>query len=115
MQFRVDDGVWVRLIDIGQALSARTYNDGEIVLDVEDAFMPENAGRWRVTPSGAERTADAADLRLDVTGLGSVYLGGFTFDSLVRGSRAQELTVGAAVRADALFRTSVEPWCAEIF
>jgi predicted acetyltransferase len=115
LQFKINDGVWVRLIDIGQALSARTYNDGEIVLDVEDAFMAENAGRWRVTPAGAERTDDAADLRLDVTGLGSVYLGGFTFDSLVRGSRAQELTDGAAVRADALFRTSVEPWCAEIF
>jgi len=115
LQFKVNDGVWVRLIDIGQALSARTYNDGEIVLDVEDAFMPESAGRWRVTPSGAERTDAAADLRLDVTGLGSVYLGGFTFDSLVRASRAQELTEGAAVRADALFRTNVEPWCAEIF
>jgi len=115
LQFKINDGVWVRLIDIGQALSARTYNDGEIVLDVEDTFMPENAGRWRVTPSGAERTDDAADLRLDVTGLGSVYLGGFTFDSLVRGSRAQELTPVAVVRADALFRTSVEPWCAEIF
>jgi predicted acetyltransferase len=105
----------VRLIDIGQALSARTYNDGEIVLDVEDAFMPENAGRWRVTPSGTERTDEAADLRLDVTGLGSVYLGGFTFDALVRGSRAQELTEGATGRADALFRTNVEPWCPEIF
>jgi predicted acetyltransferase len=115
LQFKINDGVWVRLIDIGQALSARTYNDGEIVLDVEDAFMPENAGRWRVTSSGAERTDDAADLQLDVTGLGSVYLGGFTFDSLVRGSRAHELTEGAAMRADALFRTNIEPWCAEIF
>ena len=115
LQFTVNDGVWVRLIDIGAALSARTYNDGEIVLDVEDAFLPENAGRWRVTPSGTERTDDAADLRLDVTGLGSVYLGGFTFDALVRGSRAEELTEGAAVRADALFRTDVEPWCPEIF
>jgi predicted acetyltransferase len=115
MQFKINDGVWVRLIDVGQALSARTYNDGEIVLDVADAFMPENAGRWRVTSSGAQRTDDAADLRLDITGLGSVYLGGFTFASLVRGSRAQELTDGAAVRADALFRTNAEPWCPEIF
>jgi predicted acetyltransferase len=115
LHFQVNDGVWVRLIDIGQALSARTYNDGEIVLDVDDTFLPENTGRWRVTPSGAERTDDAADLRLDVTGLGSVYLGGFTFDALVRGSRAQELTEGAAIRADALFRTSIEPWCPEIF
>jgi predicted acetyltransferase len=85
------------------------------VLDVDDTFLPENTGRWRVTPSSAERTEDAADLRLDVTGLGSVYLGGFTFDALVRGSRAQELTEGAAVRADALFGTSIEPWCPEIF
>jgi predicted acetyltransferase len=115
MKFRVDDGVWVRLIDIGKALSARTYNDGEIVLEVEDSLLPENAGRWRVTSSGAERTADAADLQLDVTGVGSVYLGGFTFGELVRSTRAQELTEGAADRADALFRTNVEPWCPEIF
>jgi predicted acetyltransferase len=115
LQFTINDGVWVRLIDVGQALSARTYNDGEIVLEVEDAFMPENAGRWRVTQPGAERTDDAADLRLDITGLGSVYLGGFTFGSLVRGSRAHELTQDAAARADALFRTNVEPWCPEIF
>jgi predicted acetyltransferase len=115
MQFKINDGVWVRLIDVGQALSARTYNDGEIVLDVADAFMPENAGRWRVTSSGAQRTDDAADLQLDITGLGSVYLGGFTFTSLLRGSRAQELTAGAALRADALFRTNAEPWCPEIF
>jgi predicted acetyltransferase len=115
MQFKVNDGVWVRLIDVGQALSARTYNDGEIVLDVADALLPENTGRWRVASSGTERTDDAADLRLDITGLGSVYLGGFTFGELVRGSRAHELTAGAADRADALFRTNIEPWCPEIF
>jgi predicted acetyltransferase len=115
MQFKINDGVWVRLIDVGRALSARSYNEGEIVLDVADALLPENAGRWRVTPSGAERTNDEADLRLDITGLGSVYLGGFTFGTLVRGSRAHELTEHAAARADALFRTNIEPWCPEIF
>ena len=115
MEFVISDGVWVRLIDVGAALSARTYNDGEIVLEVEDAFLPENAGRWRVDADGASRTDVAADLRLDVTAVGSVYLGGFTFSDLVRGSRARELTEGAAKRADALFRTDVQPWCAEIF
>jgi predicted acetyltransferase len=115
MQFKINDGVWVRLIDVGGALSARTYSSGEIVLDVTDTMLPENAGRWRVTSSGAERTEDAADLRLDVTGIGTVYLGGFTFSELVRGSRAEELTEGAAERADALFRTSAAPWCPEIF
>jgi len=115
LRFTINDGVWVRLIDVGQALSARTYSGGVIVLEVDDALLPENAGRWRVTPSGAERTEDAADLHLDITGLGSVYLGGFTFGELVRGSRARELTAGAADRADALFRTNIQPWCPEIF
>jgi predicted acetyltransferase len=115
MQFAINDGVWVRLIDVGGALSARAYNDGEIVLEVEDAFLPENAGRWRVRPSGAERTEADADLRLDVTALGSVYLGGFSFADLVLGSRAAELTDGAAARADGLFATGLDPWNAEIF
>ena len=116
MQFAVNDGVWVRLIDVGGALSARSYaGDGEIVLEVTDTLLPENAGHWRVTASGAERTDGAADLRLDVTGLGTVYLGGFGFGDLVRASRATELTAGAAERADALFASAVQPWCAEIF
>lgn len=116
MLFRLNDGIWVRLLDIEQALSARKYTGrGEIVLEVADAFLPDNAGRYRVTPDGVERTAAAPDLRLDVTGLGSVYLGGFGFGDLVRGLRAEELTDGAAGRADALFATDVEPWCAEIF
>jgi predicted acetyltransferase len=116
MQFKVNDGVWVRLIDIEAALGARSYTgDGAIVLEVEDAFLPENAGRYRVGADGAARTEVAPDLRLDVTGLGSVYLGGFGFGDLVRASRAEELTKGAVDRADALFRTGLAPWCAEIF
>jgi predicted acetyltransferase len=116
MQFTINDGVWVRLIDVGAALSARSYlGEGEVVLEVTDEFLPENTGRWRVTPAGADRTEDAADLRLDVTGVGSVYLGGFGFGDLVRASRAEELSPGAAERGDALFRTGVAPWCPEIF
>ena len=46
MQFQVNDGVWVRILDVEAALSARTFSgDGAVVLDVRDAFMPENAGR----------------------------------------------------------------------
>ena len=116
MQFVVNDGLWVRLVDVGAALAARGYlGEGELVLEVTDELLPENAGRWRVTPATAERTDDAADLRLDVTGVGSVYLGGFGFADLVRASRAEELTPGAAERGDALFRTGLAPWCPEIF
>lgn len=115
MRFQVDDGVWVRLIDIPQAMAARSFNDGEVVVDVTDPFMPDNTGCWRIAPGGAERTDADAEIALDINGLGSVYLGGFTFTELVAASRAQELVPGAVERADALFATSVAPWCAEIF
>jgi len=112
----INDGVWVRLLDIEQALSARTYNgDGEVVLDVTDRFIPELAGRYRVTAGGTGQTEADPDISLDITGLGSVYLGEFTFADLVRSSRAQELTKGAVTRADALFATDTKPWCVEIF
>ncbi len=36
MQFAINDGVWVRPVDVGAALSARSYSgDGEIVLEVD--------------------------------------------------------------------------------
>jgi predicted acetyltransferase len=116
LRFAIDDGVWVRLLDVAGALSARTYEDApDVVLEVRDAFLPENEGRYRVGVGGAERTDAQADLALDVNALGSVYLGGFSFADLARALRVEELTDGAVARADALFRTSVAPWCAEIF
>jgi predicted acetyltransferase len=116
MDFQVGDGVWVRLLDLPAAFAARSFaGDGEVVVELTDGFRPENAGRWRLGGGGAERTDARAELALDVTGLGSVYLGGFTFADLVRASRARELVDGAVERADALFRVSAQPWCAEIF
>jgi predicted acetyltransferase len=116
MQLQVGEGVWVRLVDVGAALAARTYaGPGELVLELTDAFLPENAGRWRVSAGGAERTDAAADVALDVSALASVYLGGCSFAQLERGLRAQELRDGAIERADALFQTGLAPWCAEIF
>jgi predicted acetyltransferase len=116
MQFELNDGVWVRLTDVEAALAARTYAaDSEVVIELADPFLSENAGRWRLGAHGAERTNASADLGLDVTALGSVYLGGFSFADLARASRVDELVPGAIERADALFHTTVEPWCAEIF
>jgi predicted acetyltransferase len=116
MNFTLGDGVWVRLVDVGAALSARGYaGEGEIVLELEDGFLPDNAGRWRVTAAGAERTTADAELVLGVDALGSTYLGGFTFGELVAAGRAHEMVAGAAARADSLFRTPIAPWCPEIF
>ena len=115
-RYRMGDGLWVRLVDVGAALSGRGYAaDGRIVFDVRDEFCPWNEGRWRLEDGEATRTDDEPDLRLDVTGLGSVFLGGFTFAELRRASRVEEGREGAVARADAIFRTDVAPWCPEIF
>ena len=116
MRMRVGDGLWVRLIDVGAALSARSYSAaGPIVFQVVDDFCSWNHGRWKLEDGEAKKTRAEADLACDVTALASVYLGGFTFAQLVRGGRLEELKPGAAARADAMFRTDVQPWCPEIF
>jgi predicted acetyltransferase len=112
----LSDGLWVRLVDVGAALSGRAYaGDGSLVFDVRDAFCPWNEGRWRLEGGEAARTNDEPDIGLDVSDLGSVYLGGFTFRALQRAGRLDELTEGAVYRADATFRTEGLPWCPEIF
>jgi predicted acetyltransferase len=112
----LSDGLWVRLVDVGAALSGRSYaGEGSVVLDVRDEFCDWNAGRWHVEGGEAARTDADADLALDAADLGSVYLGGFTFRELWRAGRVEELREGGLARADQLFHTDVAPWCPEIF
>ena len=116
LRYRVGDGLWVRLVDVGAALSQRSYaEDGAVVFEVEDKFLPDNGGRWKLEGGAAQQTKDEADIALDVRDLGSVYLGGMTFAQLQRGLRIRELKPGAVARADAIFRTDRAPWCPEIF
>ena len=115
-KYRMGDGLWVRLVDVGAALSARSYRDGQpVVLEVRDAFCDWNEGRWKVGDGSAQLTKNEPDLRLDADALGSAYLGGITFAQLRDALRVEELTDGAVARADDLFRTDLHPWCPEIF
>ncbi|MGH3006553.1 MAG: sterol carrier protein domain-containing protein [Gaiellaceae bacterium] len=116
MRFRVLDGLWLRLVDVGAALSSRSYaTEDTLVFEIRDTFCPWNDGRWKLQAGGAERTTAPAELALDVGDLASVYLGGFTFADLFRAGLVEELVAGALVRADAVFRTDGAPWCPEIF
>jgi len=116
LRLSVRDGLWVRLVDVGAALSGRSYSgDGAVVFEVRDEFCPWNGGRWRLEGGQAQRSEDEPDLALDVTALGSAYLGGYGFAQLARAGRVEELREGAIARADALFRADRLPWCPEIF
>ncbi|MCH5676528.1 GNAT family N-acetyltransferase [Streptomyces gilvus] len=111
----VRDSLHVRLVDVGAALEARTYQTPvDVVLAVEDAFCPWNSGRWRLTgdPKGAScaRTEDAPDLALSVRELGSVYLGGVSLEALAAAGRVRELRQGALAEASLAFGSTVAPW-----
>ncbi|MFF5359501.1 GNAT family N-acetyltransferase [Streptomyces scabiei] len=113
---RFTDDLYVRLVDVGAALRLRTYQAPlDVVFEVEDSFCPWNEGRWRLTgdPKGAtcERTADAADLSLDVRELGAAYLGGVSLSALAGAGLVRELRQGALAEASVGFLASgPAPW-----
>jgi predicted acetyltransferase len=116
----VHDHLWVRIVDPAVALSARRYGtDDALVLEIADAFRPDNDGRWLVDggPEGATaaRTDRAPDLSLSAPELGSIFLGGVSPSTLARAGRVRGLTSGALARADAFFSTQPAPWCATHF
>ena len=115
-QYRMGDGLWVRIVDLAAALSGRTYGvGGPLVLEVRDAVCEWNDGRWKLEDGVCERTEAEPDLALDVSALGSAYLGAVPFKQLRNALRVEELRPGAIERADALFAWRPLPWCPEIF
>ncbi|MFJ7247449.1 GNAT family N-acetyltransferase [Kitasatospora sp. NPDC098652] len=111
--------LWVRLLDVPRALTARGWSaDGELVLDVDDPFLGERA-RHLLTVRGGEATCVPTDrepdLSLDVRDLGAVYLGGTPVSTLVRAGHVRAHRPEAAALADALFRTERPPHCLSWF
>jgi predicted acetyltransferase len=117
---RQSDSLWLRLLDVPGALSARRYDvPGTLVLGIEsDPMYPENAGSWLLAggPDGADctQTTTAPDLVLDLSALGSLYLGG---------ASAALLAAAGRIRGDRrhvellsrMFRTDPEPFNTYVF
>jgi predicted acetyltransferase len=116
-RYRMGDALWMRLVDLPAALSGRAYGgDGApLVLEVRDAVCEWNDGRWKLEGAECERTKAKPDLALDVSALGSAFLGAVSFTQLREALRVEELREGAVARADALFAWRPLPWCLEIF
>jgi predicted acetyltransferase len=117
----VADGIWLRLLDVAEALGRRGYAAaGTLVFGVRDAACPWNVGSWRLAADGGaahsvERTDDPADLELDVADLAAPYLGAFRFADLLAAGRVEERRPGAVTTADRLFATDRAPWCSTMF
>ncbi|HEX6548859.1 MAG TPA: GNAT family N-acetyltransferase [Candidatus Dormibacteraeota bacterium] len=112
---RVEDGLWLRLVDVGSALAGRRYSaEDRLVLEVADSFCDWNRGRWELTggPGGAEctRSSKPADLTLEAAALAACYLGGTRFSDLAETGQV-EGSAAALARADAMFASTPAPWC----
>lgn len=117
---RTQDNLWVRVVDVPTALSGRRYQtDIDVVLDVRDDLISDNAGRWRLRASGdavsVQRTQDPADLSLDVAELGAVYLGGTSLAELGAAGLVVEHTPGALVRTSVAFGWHEAPVAGWVF
>jgi len=113
------DFLWVRILDVGAALTARRYGaEGRIVIEVVDPLGPA-AGRYAldVGPDGASCTPSehSAELTVPVASLGSLFLGGVAAATLHGAGRIDEHRPGALERAGAVFRSGPTPWCSTWF
>jgi hypothetical protein len=109
------DSLWVRLVDLPDALTDRSWSAPcDVVVDVVDRTAPWNQGRWRLhaDASGSaevERTDAEADLRLPVEALGAAYLGAGNLYALARAGLVAEQRPGAARDLWRALRTDVAP------
>jgi predicted acetyltransferase len=129
---RISDGLWVRIIDVPAALSARRYAAPvDLVIKITDEMCPWNAGLWRLRASGpvlagagttpgagtaeCERTTGAPDVVLPAATLGAAYLGGTSLGTLARAGLATEVRGGALAALSAALSWDPAPWCPTIF
>jgi GNAT superfamily N-acetyltransferase len=112
------DSLWVRLVDLPQALQDRTWNAPcDVVVEVADASAPWNAGTWRIRADAAgaaavERTSTDADVRLGIDALGAAYLGWGNLVGLHRAGLVTERRKGAVAELFRAMRTDVAPTAA---
>jgi GNAT superfamily N-acetyltransferase len=109
------DSLWIRLVDLAEALEARAYSAPcDVVVDVRDSSAPWNEGCWQVQVNDAAgaavaRTGAEPDLRLPVEALGAAYLGGANLVSMLRAGLIEELRPGACLELWRALRTDVAP------
>ena len=113
---RLTDHWMVRLVDLPAALEARGWPpgvSGEVHLDVQDAALPENGGRWVLRVSDGRASVSrggSGAFSVDVRGLASLYAGHLGPEALV----VAGLASGSARDAAALF-AGPAPWMPDFF
>lgn len=111
----VHDETWLRVVDVENALSARSFaGEGAVTIAVDDPLL-QRSGRFTITSDGAEATSRPADMHVTIEGLGAVLLGGTTWRSLAVSGLARTDSAQALAVADRLFAVPEAPYAGFIF
>lgn len=111
-----DDELWLRVVDVPAALTARSYADAPpVVIEVVDPLLPNNSGRYRISPHGTERTGEAPALTVDIETLGMLYLGAWRASALADVGRLTAADPTALPAADRLFALDRPAWNGSLF
>ncbi|MEV6758247.1 GNAT family N-acetyltransferase [Streptomyces sp. NPDC051214] len=112
-QRTVRDGLWLRIVDLAAALTARSRQfppDTELRIRVTDELCPWNAGTWSLGPGSCARATGRPDLTVDTADLAACYLGADRWSALAQAGRVTEHTAGALGRLAAALGSSRAPW-----
>jgi GNAT superfamily N-acetyltransferase len=112
------DSLWVRLVDLPEALRDRAWSAPcDVVVEVADPSAPWNEGSWRIRADdggevSVERTTADSDVRLGVEALGAAYLGGGNLVAKQHAGLVAERRRGAVAELWRAMRTDVSPTAA---
>jgi len=114
------DELYVRLVEVDKALTARAYAAPvDVVIEVEDDVCPWNAGRWRLTADteGAEckQVDDEPALTVPVAALGSAYMGDGLLGTQLGAGLLREHRPGAVRALETAMAWSPKPHAGLVF
>ena len=120
VQRKLTDALWIRLLNIQEALESRSYEgDGALVIGVDDPFRPDNTGIYSLSVQDGEAKCEVVDgvepeVECGVDVLGHLFLGGGDAYGMAHAGRIRG-DDGVVSRLHQIFRTDRAPWCPEVF
>lgn len=118
MTRQTNDAVWLRILDVPTALTARTYEiDGALTLQVDDTFL-DHGGTWDLDVANGTARCDPSTrephVRLTIDALANLYLGAPGVDTLNRTGRIAGADAALTALAS-IFATRRAPFCSTDF
>lgn len=110
------DGLWLRIIDVPLALSARGFQcpDQTLTMRVTDP-LELSAGTYRIEVTDGHarvsRSSEAPEVTLDISALSSIYLGGYSALELIDAGLITGRSPESLLAVVKMFQVARAPYC----